>query len=77
MIWTGMILALVLAGWALRRAEQNARILQRLEAQVHALTPPPADSEKARRAREAIERFNEGIAGILGFDAGGRGGEGL
>lgn len=28
---------------------------------------PPAEAE--RRAAEAIERFNDGIAGILGYDA--------
>ena len=33
-------------------------------------------AESARKAREAIERFNEGVANILNYDAGGRGREG-
>ena len=36
--------------------------------------PPPApDGDAARRAAEAIDRFNAGVAGILNYDvAGGR-----
>ena len=32
-------------------------------------TPEP-DREKSRKAAEAIDRFNAGVANILGYDAG-------
>ena len=59
---TILLLALELACHGLLLAR-----LRRLE---RAVRPPQADNEAARRAAEAIDRFNAGIAGILGYSAG-------
>lgn len=65
--------ALAAAAWVQACAARRA--VARLEAALREV--PPEGEEAARQAREAIERFNQGIASILGFDAGAKGGDGL
>ncbi|MCI8525649.1 MAG: hypothetical protein HFF17_06935 [Oscillospiraceae bacterium] len=74
LIW---ILCAAAAGAAWYQAGTARRAVRELEARLREAGPRPADEAAARRAREAIERFNDGIASILGFDAGAGGGEGL
>lgn len=77
MSWFFIIFCAAGVGAAWYQARAARREVRALEEKWRAASPQPGDEERARRAREAIERFNEGIASILGFDAGAKGGEGL
>lgn len=78
LIYIALALCAALALLAWRRAERAWRAVRALRRRERETPQPAADAlESDRRAREAIARFNQGIASILNFDAGGRGGEGL
>lgn len=72
-IWAALCLAAAGLGWGLAAYRRTRELSRRLAAAERALEDrrAPADPEDDRRAREAIVRFNRGIASILGFDADG------
>lgn len=51
----------------LARVERHLRVRPRTEAAPE--SAPEPDREKSRKTAEAIDRFNTGVANILGYDA--------
>lgn len=60
--------ALLLLAAKLYRQEHTIRIVSRMAAgTAPQQTEIPIDQEKAKQAAEAINRFNDGVANILGY----------
>lgn len=58
---------LLLLAAKLYREEHTIRIVSRMAAGTAQQPEIPIDQEKAKQAAEAINRFNDGVANILGY----------
>lgn len=58
---------IVMLAWDLNRQRKTLRLVARMAAGADKATEPTPDAEKARKAAEAIDKFNVGIANILNY----------
>lgn len=59
--------AIVVLAWDWNRQRKTLGIVARMAAGAAKEPETAPDPEKARRAAEAIDKFNDGIASILGY----------